>query len=106
MLRFRGNEQTALLRPVRASCELFRGARSWRHRACRRAAELEILQTIRDKVPPEVFTTPYKNPVGGSPEAARNNQRDALRLLREPGYELRDRKLVNVKTREPVQARF
>ena len=32
-------------------------------------AELEILETVRDKVPAEVFTTPYKNPVGGNPEA-------------------------------------
>ena len=32
--------------------------------------ELEILQTVRDQVPPEVFTTEYKNPVNGSPEDA------------------------------------
>ncbi len=25
--------------------------------------ELQILETVRDKVPAEVFTTPYKNPV-------------------------------------------
>jgi microcin C transport system substrate-binding protein len=35
--------------------------------------ELEILQGVRDKVPPEVFTTPYRNPAGGSPEATRAN---------------------------------
>src|SRR5205085_10132598 len=28
--------------------------------------ELQILETVRDKVPPEVFTTPYANPVGGN----------------------------------------
>src|SRR6185503_6930760 len=27
--------------------------------------ELEILETVRDKVPPEVFTSVYSNPVGG-----------------------------------------
>ena len=27
--------------------------------------ELEILNEVKDKVPPEVFTTPYENPVGG-----------------------------------------
>ena len=43
--------------------------------------ELEILETVRDKVPPEVFTTPYTNPVGGSAEAVRDNLREALRLL-------------------------
>ena len=63
--------------------------------------ELEILETVRDKVPPEVFTTPYKNPVGGNPEAVRANLREALRLLREAGYEPRNTKLVNTKTGEP-----
>src|SRR5205085_1109588 len=46
-------------------------------------SELEILESMRDKVPPEVFTTPYKNPVGGSAEAMRNNLREASRLLKE-----------------------
>jgi len=57
--------------------------------------ELQILETVRDKVPAEVFTTPYKNPVGGNPEAARNNLREATRLLKEAGFEVRDRKLVD-----------
>ncbi|WFU71953.1 MULTISPECIES: extracellular solute-binding protein [unclassified Bradyrhizobium] len=60
--------------------------------------ELEILETVRAEVPPEVFTTAYTNPVGGSPEAVRDNLREALRLFKEAGYEVRDRKLVDVKT--------
>ena len=60
--------------------------------------ELEILETIRAEVPPELFTKPYTNPVGGSPEAVRENLREALRLLKEAGYEVRDRKLVDSKT--------
>ncbi len=63
--------------------------------------ELEILETVRDQVPPEVFTKPYVNPVGGNPEAVRNNLREAIRLLKEAGYETRDRRLVNAKTGEP-----
>ena len=63
--------------------------------------ELEILETVRDKVPPEVFTTPYSNPVGGNPEAVRANLREATRLLREAGYEPRNTKLVDTKTGEP-----
>ena len=59
--------------------------------------ELQILETVRDKVPAEVFTTPYKNPVGGNPEAARSNLREATRLLKEAGFEIRDRKLVDPK---------
>lgn len=57
--------------------------------------ELEILETVRDKVPAEVFTTPYKDPVGGNPEATRSNLREATRLLKEAGFDVRDRKLVD-----------
>jgi microcin C transport system substrate-binding protein len=60
--------------------------------------ELEILETVRAEVPPEVFTAAYTNPVGGSPEAVRDNLREALRLFKEAGYEVRDRKLIDVKT--------
>jgi microcin C transport system substrate-binding protein len=63
--------------------------------------ELQILDALRDQVPPEVFTTPYTNPVGGNPEAVRANLREALRLLREAGYEPRNTKMVNTKTGEP-----
>ncbi len=63
--------------------------------------ELEILQTVRAEVPAEVFTTAYTNPVGGSPEAVRENLREALRLFKEAGYEVRDRKLVDSKTGTP-----
>ena len=65
--------------------------------------ELELLETVRDKVPPEVFTTPYANPVGGNPEAVRNNLREALRLLKEAGYEVRNQQLVDSKTGEPFR---
>jgi microcin C transport system substrate-binding protein len=64
--------------------------------------ELAILETVRDKVPPEVFTKEYTNPVGGDAEAVRGNLREAVRLLREAGWEVRDRKLVNVKTGEAM----
>ena len=57
--------------------------------------ELKILETVRDKVPPEVFTTPYANPVGGNPEAVRGNLREAARLLKEAGFEVRDKRLVD-----------
>lgn len=63
--------------------------------------ELEILEEVRDQVPPEVFTTPYTNPVGGSEEAGRNNLRKALDLFKQAGYELRGRQLVNAATGEP-----
>jgi microcin C transport system substrate-binding protein len=57
--------------------------------------ELQVLESVKDKVPPEVFTTPYQNPVGGSPEAVRANLREAAKLLKEAGFEVRDHKLVD-----------
>jgi microcin C transport system substrate-binding protein len=57
--------------------------------------ELEILETVRDKVPADVFTMPYKNPVGGNPEAVRANLRESARLLKEAGFEVRDQKLMD-----------
>jgi len=57
--------------------------------------ELQILETVRDKVPPEVFTTPYVNPVGGDPDAVRTNLREAMRLLKEANYTIKDGKLVD-----------
>jgi len=68
--------------------------------------ELEILETVRDKVPAEVFTKPYVNPVGGTPENVRANFREALRLMKEAGYEVRNQKLTNVKTGEPLTIEF
>jgi microcin C transport system substrate-binding protein len=63
--------------------------------------ELELLEAVRDKIPPEVFKKPYTNPTSGTPELVRENLRDAIRLLKAAGYELRDQQLVNAKTGEP-----
>jgi microcin C transport system substrate-binding protein len=63
--------------------------------------ELEILQPLRAQIPPEVFTTAYTNPVAGDAEAARSNRREAGRLLKAAGYEVRDAQLVDSATGEP-----
>ncbi len=68
--------------------------------------ELEILETVRKQVPPEVFTTPYANPVGGNPDAVRANLREGTRLLREAGYEVRNQTLVDAKSGEPYEVEF
>ncbi len=68
--------------------------------------ELAILETVRGQVPPEVFTTPYANPVGGSPYTVRANLHEAVRLLREAGYEVRDQTLVDAKSGEPYVVEF
>ena len=66
--------------------------------------ELKILEPLRDKVPPEVFTTPYANPVSGTAEKVRANRQEGMRLLTEAGYEVRDHKQVNVRTGEVLSA--
>ncbi len=68
--------------------------------------ELQILDGLRDQVPAEAFNMPFKNPVGGNPEAVRANLREATRLLREAGYQVRNQVLVNSKTGEPLTVEF
>ena len=64
--------------------------------------ELKILEPLRDQVPPEVFTTPYANPVAATPENVRANLREGMRLIREAGYEVREYKQVNSRTGEAL----
>lgn len=59
--------------------------------------ELEILDEVKDKLPKEVFTTVYKNPVNDTNDERRANLREAVRLLKEAGYEIKNRQLVNAK---------
>jgi len=68
--------------------------------------ELEILQTVKDKVPADLFTKPYSNPVNGNPQAVRTNLREALTLLRAAGYEVRNTKLTDTKTNTPLTVEF
>jgi microcin C transport system substrate-binding protein len=68
--------------------------------------ELELLETVRDKVPAEVFTTAYSNPTDDNPNAVRANLREAQRLFHEAGYEVRNLQLVNSKTGEPYAVEF
>jgi microcin C transport system substrate-binding protein len=64
--------------------------------------ELEILQELKDKIPPRVFTTPYTNPIGGDPQKVRDNLRTAIGLLKEAGWELKGNRMLNVKSGQPM----
>ncbi len=57
--------------------------------------EMKLLEPLKNEVPPEVFATPYSNPVGGTPEKERENLRHALSLLQQAGYHLNGQKLVD-----------
>lgn len=67
--------------------------------------ELALLEPLKDKVPPAVFTTPYANPKGGSPEAVRDNLRQAVKLFAEAGWTIQGGKMTNVKG-EPFQIEY
>jgi microcin C transport system substrate-binding protein len=62
--------------------------------------ELKILEPLRGKIPEEVFTTVYQPPVTDGSGNIRPQTRAALALLKEAGWEIRDRLLTNVTSGE------
>ena len=73
----------------------FFGAEPLRWNGLPAGEELEILESIRDKVPESVFTSEFTNPVAGDPQKLRANLRTALQLLGEAGYTLEGNRLVD-----------
>ena len=67
--------------------------------------ELALLEPLRDKLPPAVFTTPYVNPVGGTSEAVRDNLRQAVALFAEAGWTIQNGKMRNAKG-EPFRIEY
>jgi microcin C transport system substrate-binding protein len=63
--------------------------------------ELKILTPLKGRIPDEVFTTAYTPPVTDGSGEIRDQVRQALALLKDAGWEIRDQKLVNVKTGDP-----
>ncbi|MDX1692845.1 MAG: extracellular solute-binding protein [Ketobacteraceae bacterium] len=63
--------------------------------------ELKLLEPHRDSLPDALFTEPFELPQTRGNGNIRQQQRQALQLLREAGWEIRDAKLVNSKTGEP-----
>jgi microcin C transport system substrate-binding protein len=68
--------------------------------------ELEILNEVKDGVPPEVFTGVHKNPVNNTPDDMRGNLRKAVELLKEAGWEIKNGILTNVKTGQQMKVEF
>ncbi|GGE33324.1 ABC transporter substrate-binding protein [Agaricicola taiwanensis] len=69
--------------------------------------EREILETVKDDIPPEVFTKPYTNPTGTGREVMREHLLEARRLLKEAGWDIPDgeRVLKNAKG-QPLTVEF
>lgn len=68
--------------------------------------ELEILEPYRDQLPESVFTDVYAPPAGDGSGNIRKRYREALKLLKEAGWEIRDQKLTNVESGEKFEIEF
>jgi microcin C transport system substrate-binding protein len=65
--------------------------------------ELKILDKYKGQIPDEVFTSAYQPPKTDGAGNIRDNMRQALRLLKEAGWTVKNETLVNDKTGEPFQ---
>jgi microcin C transport system substrate-binding protein len=68
--------------------------------------ELALLQSVRNRVPPEVFTTPYWNPAAPDDEAERANLLKAIDLLSQAGFEIRNFVLIDPHTAQQMTVEF
>ncbi len=69
-------------------------------------AELALLEPFRDKLPPEVFTKTYAPPESDGTGNIRANLRIALKLLRQAGWTIEDKKLVDPRSGVALEIEF
>lgn len=65
--------------------------------------ELEVLQSLQEQLPPEIFTTPIENIFRNDSLSDRENLKLAVKLLNEAGYDFINEKMCNLKTGEPLE---
>ncbi|MDR2150557.1 MAG: extracellular solute-binding protein [Spirochaetaceae bacterium] len=65
--------------------------------------EIAVLNPIRDKIPPEVFTTEYQPPVTDGSGTITAQARRALALLSAAGWDLKGGKMIQRSTGTPMQ---
>jgi microcin C transport system substrate-binding protein len=68
--------------------------------------ELKLLEPLRGKIPEEVFTKAYAAPKSDGSGSNRENLRRAAELLRAAGWQVKNNKLVDPKTGEPLEIEF
>ena len=76
------------------------------HRGTPSELELELLEPLRDMVPPRVFTQEFVPTPHGGGGWHRENVKRALQLFEAAGWVIRDHKLVNAKTGERFEIRL
>lgn len=67
-----------------------------------RGAELEILEAMKDKLPPEIFDEPVEKLFRDDTLSDRENLKKAVELLNKAGYDFINEKMCNKKTGEPL----
>jgi microcin C transport system substrate-binding protein len=68
-----------------------------------KGAEREILERFRGRIPKRVFTEEYRPPVYDGTGNIRAGRRAAMRILKQAGWVVRDKKLVNAKTAKQMR---
>ena len=68
--------------------------------------ELKLLEGYRGRIPDAIFTTPYEPPHYDGSGNIRDGVREALRLFKEAGWNVKGGKLVSDKTGEPFTFEF
>lgn len=69
-------------------------------------AELKLLAPFKDQLPEALFTTEYNPPATDGTGNNRDNLLIARDILKEAGYFLRDMKLINPDTDQPIEIEF
>ncbi|MDC5857326.1 extracellular solute-binding protein [Vibrio europaeus] len=65
-------------------------------------AEKAVLEPIKDKIPPRVFTEEYQPPKSDGTGRIRSQMRTAFKLFKEAGWELKNKVMTNTKTGEAM----
>lgn len=68
--------------------------------------ELNILAEFKGQVPPRVFTEEYQPPVTDGSGRIRSQMRTAFKLLKEAGWDLKNKVMTNVETGQPLAFEF
>ncbi|WP_084722123.1 extracellular solute-binding protein [Photobacterium aquae] len=65
--------------------------------------EIAVLQPIKDQIPPRVFTEEYQPPVSDGSGRIRSQLRTALALMKEAGWQVKNKVMTNIETGEPFR---
>ncbi|MDA0149580.1 extracellular solute-binding protein [Vibrio sp. LaRot3] len=64
--------------------------------------ELKVLAPFKDQIPERVFSSEYQPPVTDGSGRIRSQMRTAFKLLKEAGWELKNKVMTNVETGQPL----